>query len=94
MVNQYRLGAALSGELGLDAPIWALFVYNSNPLVTLPDQRTVAAGLASDDLFTVVGDHFLTDTARHADIVLPNATMVLPRFGGHGLLGRSFVGSC
>ncbi|MEX1143196.1 MAG: molybdopterin oxidoreductase family protein [Thermoleophilaceae bacterium] len=76
VVNQYRLGAALSGELGLDPPIRALFVYNSNPLVTLPEQRTVAAGLASDDLFTVVGDHFLTDTARYADIVLPNATML------------------
>jgi anaerobic selenocysteine-containing dehydrogenase len=57
-----------------DPPVEALFVYNANPLVSNPAQREVRRELAREDLFTVVVDHFLTDTARLADIVLP-ATM-------------------
>ena len=71
-INQYQLGAALSGELGLAPPVKALFVYNSNPVVVAPDQDRIVAGLARDDLFTVVSEQFLTDTtADFADIVLP-----------------------
>jgi anaerobic selenocysteine-containing dehydrogenase len=67
-----RLG---EGLLELDTPpIKALFVYGSNPAVSIPDQTRVLRGLARDDLFTVVIEHFLTDTTRYADIVLP-ATM-------------------
>ncbi|SFO72883.1 Anaerobic selenocysteine-containing dehydrogenase [Geodermatophilus dictyosporus] len=76
VVNQYLLGRALTGELGLDPPITALVVYNSNPLVVCPEQEKVAAGLAREDLFTVVSDQFLTDTARHADVVLPATTQL------------------
>ena len=48
-----------------------LFVYGTNPLATLPNQRLVRKGFMRDDLFVVVHDLFMTDTADHADIVLP-----------------------
>ncbi len=54
--------------------IKALFVYNSNPAAVAPDGNKVLAGLAREDLFTVVSDIFITDTARYADIVLPATT--------------------
>jgi anaerobic selenocysteine-containing dehydrogenase len=57
-----------------DPPVKALFIYGSNPAASVPEQAKVLRGLARDDLFTVVVEHFMTDTARHADIVLP-ATM-------------------
>ena len=53
-----------------------LFVYNCNPAVTMPDQNRVLEGLKRDDLFTVVFDQVLTDTARWADIVLPATTFL------------------
>ena len=55
-------------------PVKALFVYAANPAASVPNQTKVLRGLARNDLFTVVVEHFLTDTARYADIVLP-ATM-------------------
>jgi anaerobic selenocysteine-containing dehydrogenase len=76
VLNQWRLGPALTGELGLDPPIAALFVYNSNPLVVAPEQHKIVAGLQRDDLFTVVSEQFLTDTARYADLVLPATTQL------------------
>lgn len=76
VVNQWQLGAALTGTLPLDPPIRSLFVWNSNPLVVAPDQLRLTEGLARDDLFTVVSEHFITDTARYADLVLPATTQV------------------
>ncbi len=76
VVNQFLLGRALTGQLGLDPPITALMVYNSNPVVVCPEQDKVVAGLSREDLFTVVSDHFLTDTARYADLVLPATTQL------------------
>lgn len=72
VINQIKLGAALTGETPLDPPVKSLFVYNSNPLNTAPRQGKVRRGLERDDLFTIVSEHFLTDTARYADIVLPS----------------------
>jgi anaerobic selenocysteine-containing dehydrogenase len=74
VVNELDLGAALTGELGLDPPLLSLFVYNSNPVSQAPAQAKLVRGLTRDDLFTVVSEHFVTDTARYADILLP-ATM-------------------
>lgn len=76
VLNQWKLGAALTGSLPLDPPIRALFVYNSNPLVVAPDQLRLREGLAREDLFTVVSEQFITDTARYADLLLPATTQV------------------
>ncbi len=76
VINQFKLGSALNGELGLDPPIKALVVYNSNPVVVVPEQDKVVKGLLREDLFTVVSEHFLTDTTDFADIVLPATTQL------------------
>jgi len=84
-INMSRLGEALT-DSALDPPISALIVWNSNPLVIVPNAEATRQGLARDDLFTVVHEQFLTDTANYADIVLPattqlEATDVVPAWG-------------
>jgi anaerobic selenocysteine-containing dehydrogenase len=59
-----------------DPPIEALIVYNSNPVAVAPESRSVAAGFAREDLFTVVLEQFQTDTADYADYVLPATTQL------------------
>ena len=76
VLNQWRLGPALTGEMDLDPPIKSLFVYNSNPAVVAPEQDKLIRGLKRDDLFTVVSEQFMTDTALHADLVLPATTQL------------------
>ncbi|QYR20285.1 molybdopterin oxidoreductase family protein [Paenibacillus sp. sptzw28] len=67
-INMNALGSTL---LELDPPIRSLYVYNSNPALVAPNVNKVREGLAREDLFTVVHELFLTETARYADIVLP-----------------------
>jgi anaerobic selenocysteine-containing dehydrogenase len=74
LVNMNHLGRALLDYS--DPPVQMLFVYNSNPLATAPDQNRVLQGLQRDDLFTVVFEQVHTDTARFADVVLPATTFL------------------
>ncbi len=73
-INMNRLGRALLEERA--PPIEVLFVYNSNPLATIPEQELVRRGLERMDLFTVVFEQVLTDTARYADVLLPATTFL------------------
>src|SRR6185369_16642958 len=57
-------------------PVSVLFVYNCNPAVTVPDQRRILRGLERDDLFTVVFEQVMTDTALYADVLLPSTTFL------------------
>jgi anaerobic selenocysteine-containing dehydrogenase len=74
LVNMNHLGEMLVGRPM--PPVKLLFVYNCNPLMTMPNQERVREGLRRDDLFTVVFDEVLTDTARYADVVLPASSFL------------------
>ena len=73
-VNMSRLAEILTETT--DPPIKALVVWNCNPLVITPNVEKIRAGVLRDDLFTVVHEQFITDTARYADIVLPATTQI------------------
>ena len=92
VVNMSLLGEALTaGSIYAGGPpVKALFVYNSNPAVIAPDQSRVLKGLQREDLFTVVHDQFLTDTADYADLVLP-ATTFLEHRDVQGAYGHYYV---
>jgi anaerobic selenocysteine-containing dehydrogenase len=91
-INMIRLGDALTlPDAGVGGPpVKALFVYNSNPATVAPDLGRVRDGLRRDDLFTVVLEHFQTDTADYADWVLP-ATTQLEHWDVHSSYGHLFV---
>jgi anaerobic selenocysteine-containing dehydrogenase len=91
-INMIRLGEALTQpHAGVGGPpVKALIVYNSNPAAVAPDRNAVLRGLAREDLFTVVLEHFQTDTADWADIVLP-ATTQLEHWDIHFAYGHHYV---
>lgn len=74
VINMNRLGEVLTGTPV--PPVKVLFVYNSNALVTSPDQNLIQKGLEREDLFTVVFDQVRTDTSRYADVILPATTFL------------------
>jgi anaerobic selenocysteine-containing dehydrogenase len=74
VVNMTELASALNESLS--PPIKGLFVYNCNPVATVPDQNGVLRGLSREDLFTVVFEQVMTDTARFADVLLPATTFL------------------
>jgi len=84
-INMVRLGEALTETN--DPPVKAIVVYNSNPGAIAPDREKVLAGFRREDLFTVVIEHFQTDTADYADVLLPATTQLehddLHRAYGH-----------
>ena len=91
-INMIRLGEALTspnGGVG-GPPVRAMIVYNSNPAAVAPDRNPVLRGMAREDLFTVVLEHFQTDTADYADIVLP-ATTQLEHWDIHLSYGHHYV---
>jgi anaerobic selenocysteine-containing dehydrogenase len=73
VVNMNELGRALTAAT---PPVGLLFVYNCNPLATMPRQELVREGLKREDLFTVVFEQVMTDTARYADVLLPATTFL------------------
>jgi anaerobic selenocysteine-containing dehydrogenase len=74
-INMSRLGEALT-DPEMDPPVKVLVCWNSNPAAIAPDQERVLEGLHRDDLFTVVLEQFMTDTAQHADVILPATTQL------------------
>jgi anaerobic selenocysteine-containing dehydrogenase len=72
-ISMSQVGRALTDPT-LDPPVQALVVYNANPATIAPNQNLVWQGLEREDLFTVVLEHFITDTARYADYVFPATT--------------------
>lgn len=73
VVNILQLGRALLGETPLEVPIQSIMVWNTNPVTQSPETDKVIEGLKREGLFTIVADHFISDTASYADIVLPAA---------------------
>ena len=86
LINMSTIGDALHTP-GL---VEAMIVYNSNPVAVAPESAKVVSGFAREDLFTVVLEHFMTDTADYADLVLP-ATTQLEHWDIHNSYGHTDV---
>ena len=87
VINHSALGDALTSA---QPPVRVTIVYNNNPVAVCPDSEKVIAGFSREDLFTVVMDHFQTDTADYADIVLP-ATTQLEHYDVHKSYGHLYM---
>lgn len=73
VINNLQIGRHLTNEIPMDPPIKSMMCWNSNPVTQAPECDKIVQGLMRDDLFLVVADHFISDTASYADIVLPAA---------------------
>lgn len=71
VVSNLQIGRVLTGETKLDTPIKSMMCWNSNPVTQAPETDKIVEGLMRDDLFLVSAEHFISDTASYADIVLP-----------------------
>lgn len=91
-INMSTIGDDLlrDGSAAFGPKIEALVVYNSNPVAVAPESPKVVKGFSRGDLFTVVLEHFMTDTADHADYVLP-ATTQLEHLDVHTSYGHTYV---
>ncbi|BCQ24271.1 molybdopterin oxidoreductase family protein [Caballeronia sp. NK8] len=91
-INMNAIGDALlhQGDETFGPKIEALIVYNSNPVAVAPDSAKVEAGFAREDLFTIVLEHFQTDTADYADLIFP-ATTQLEHLDVHKSYGHTHV---
>lgn len=91
-INMNAIGDALlhPGDAVFGPKVEAIVVYNSNPVAVAPDSERVAAGFAREDLFTIVLEHFQTDTVDYADLVLP-ATTQLEHLDIHKSYGHTYV---
>ena len=91
-INMSTIGDDLLRDSGpaFGPKVEAVIVYNSNPVAVAPESRRVTEGFRRDDLFTVVLEHFLTDTADHADYVLP-ATTQLEHWDVHASYGHTYL---
>lgn len=74
LMPMIKLGSMLTEPEG--TPVHSLYIFSSNPAITLPDQNVVRRGLMRDDLFTVVHERFFTDTCKYADVILPATSSV------------------
>ncbi|WP_345811868.1 molybdopterin oxidoreductase family protein [Paraburkholderia sp. PREW-6R] len=89
-MNAIRDALLHAGDATFGPKLEAIVVYNSNPVAVAPDSERVAAGFARDDLFTIVLEHFQTDTADYADLLLP-ATTQLEHLDVHKSYGHTHV---
>lgn len=93
-LDQSRIGAILTGDLDAlkhGPPVMAMLIQNTNPMSVAPDQTRVKEGFARDDLYVVVHEQFMTETASMADIVLP-ATMFVEHDDFYDGPGHQYLG--
>ena len=73
VINALQVGRALNGEMDLKIPIKSMMCWNANPVTQAPETEKIISGLLKEDLFLVSAEHFISDTASYADILLPAA---------------------
>ena len=71
VVNNLQLGRVLTGEKKLNVPIKSMMCWNTNPVTQSTETNKILQGLQRKDLFLVSAEHFISDTAAYADIILP-----------------------